>query len=114
MPPDKIVARIPRAMANIGRAIPLCHEVFVLDNSSDTDPCRPVFTIIDAHLRYYSMPLPDWAGHLLSLEFAPTKMAKPGPVVIQPVTAGGMPAFKVAGDPASITPDMVREANEDQ
>lgn len=65
MPSDKIVTRIPRAMVNIAKAIPLCHEVFVLDNSDDTHPYRTVLTIIDGEIRANQTPLPVWAERLL-------------------------------------------------
>ena len=45
VPVDKIISRIPRTLANVKTAIPLCDEVWVLDNSRVDNPYQPVVTM---------------------------------------------------------------------
>ena len=61
VPDDKVDERIPRTLENIARAIPLCDEVWVLDNSSISQPFLPVLTIKQGQRKIHVQPLPEWA-----------------------------------------------------
>ena len=50
----------------------------------------------------------------ISLGSALSKIARRGLAVSEPVFTDGLPTFRVSNDASPITPDMVREANEDQ
>ncbi len=65
VPTQKIIDRIPRALANIKKAIPLCDEVHLLDNSSIEAPLLTVATIDQGIATIHASPLPDWAASLL-------------------------------------------------
>jgi len=61
VPDDKVVARIPRTLEHVATAIPLCDEVWILDNSSLQHPFLPVITIKQGQRREHVCPLPEWA-----------------------------------------------------
>jgi len=65
VPADKIESRIPRTLANVARAIPLCDQVRVLDNSSCDQPYKKVVTIKSGVLIFKLEPLPKWANDLI-------------------------------------------------
>ena len=48
-------------LENIAKAIPLCDEVRVLDNSSVSRPFLPVLTIKQGQRTIHMQPLPEWA-----------------------------------------------------
>ena len=50
----------------------------------------------------------------MSLGDAISELARRGLARRAPVVVEGLPAFEVAADAAAITPEMVREANEEQ
>ncbi|MEO0442822.1 MAG: AAA family ATPase [Pseudomonadota bacterium] len=64
VPDEKILARIPRTLANAAKVIPLCDEVRVLDNSSAENPFRPIITIKEHQVLFAEDPLPEWAAAL--------------------------------------------------
>lgn len=66
VPDEKVETRIPRALANVKAAIPLCDSVYVLDNSSFDNPFSQVLTIKNQTVDYARKPLPDWAQELIS------------------------------------------------
>lgn len=69
VPDDKIADRIPRLIDNISKAIPLCDQVRLLDNSRADNPFRPVVTIRNSPGRQVEpqeTPMPVWATYLLS------------------------------------------------
>lgn len=66
VPTEKINARIPRTLHNIKKALPLCDEVYVLDNASFNDPFKRVATIQQIDVSVHVDPLADWAKVLLS------------------------------------------------
>lgn len=68
VPEDKIESRIPRFLDNVIRAIPLCDEVRVLDNSRLDTPFVPVLTIRAGRQELHRQPLPDWAGAFVDQE----------------------------------------------
>lgn len=66
VPDEKVETRIPRTLANIRVAIPLCDKVYVLDNSSYDNPFRQVLMINNQSVAYAGEPLPGWARELIS------------------------------------------------
>ncbi|MEZ4326175.1 MAG: zeta toxin family protein [Polyangiales bacterium] len=65
VPDDKVTARIPRVLAHVRDALPLCDQVRVLDNSSLSDPFRPVLTVRAGAVERHVDPLPAWAAALI-------------------------------------------------
>ena len=65
VPADKVEARIPRMLANVRQAIPLCDQVLLLDNSLADLPHHLVATIGDGELTQHQTPLPSWARELI-------------------------------------------------
>ncbi|MCL6415791.1 AAA family ATPase [Aestuariirhabdus sp. Z084] len=65
VPTEKIQQRIPRLLANIKVAIPLCDQVRLLDNSRLDDPFRVVATLCAGCLKIEQGPLSVWAEDLL-------------------------------------------------
>jgi predicted ABC-type ATPase len=61
VPEDKIEARIPRTVDNVLNALPLCDDVWVLDNSSAQEPFRKILRIHGGVLNQFVDPLPEWA-----------------------------------------------------
>ena len=66
VPTEKLLKRIPRVLEQVKRAIPLCDEVRVLENSSAENPFQPVITIKLGKAELHQHPLPAWAKQLLS------------------------------------------------
>ena len=67
VPSDKVESRIPRTLAHVKQALPLCDHVLVLDNSDPDDPFRHVLSIANGQVHKDVHPLPDWASKLLEL-----------------------------------------------
>lgn len=65
VPADKVESRIPRMLENVGKAMPLCDQVWILDNSSSDQPYKKVATIKQGVLMSRSEPLPVWAEKLV-------------------------------------------------
>lgn len=65
VPADKIESRIPRTLDNVSKAIPLCDQVWILDNSSSDQPYKKVITIKNGALTFKLVPLPEWARKLV-------------------------------------------------
>ncbi len=65
VPDDKVASRIPRTLANVKKAMPLCDRFYTLDNSSAESPFRPVLTVIRGRITRHERPLPDWAEELV-------------------------------------------------
>lgn len=66
VPEEKVRTRLPRTLANVRRAVPLCDETHLLDNSSADDPFRRVASVVDDRALLHLEPLPGWAAQLLS------------------------------------------------
>jgi len=64
VPREKVDQRIPRLLANVKNALPLCDVFRAYDNSSADFPFQPVFSLNDAVLQLHINPLPDWADDL--------------------------------------------------
>jgi len=60
IPDDKLHGRFPRTIANLRQAIPIVHEAFVFDNSSDRDPFRPVAVYFEGKIVFRANRLPAW------------------------------------------------------
>ena len=66
VPQDKIRTRIPRTLKNVKAAIPLCDEVYVLDNSRLEEPFRQILKIENGQVvALTSEVLPQWAQALM-------------------------------------------------
>lgn len=66
VPPEKVESRIPRTLENIKKSLPLCDNVYVLDNSSYDNPFVRVAMIREGKCSLQSTPLPEWASQLLA------------------------------------------------
>jgi predicted ABC-type ATPase len=66
VPADKVINRIPRLLDNIKSALPLCDNVYLLDNSRFDIPFLQVATIRGQQLTLITEHLPDWAEYLLA------------------------------------------------
>lgn len=67
VPPDKVVSRIPRTLENLRKALPLCDQVHVLDNSSASSPFERVAVLKAQVPVFLAEPLPEWVGELLGV-----------------------------------------------
>lgn len=67
VPDEKVEPRIGRALENLRKAIPLCEQVRLLDNSSAVQPLRLVATLRNggSQIHLHQKPLPRWLAHLL-------------------------------------------------
>jgi predicted ABC-type ATPase len=60
VPEEKIRSRIPRVLDNVAKAIPLCDDVRVRDNSNLNTPFQSVLTIKNGIITHKQQPLPAW------------------------------------------------------
>ena len=65
VPQEKVATRIPRTLHNIRKALVLCDQVRLLDNSRLDDPFSQVATLNNNRLGQHLTPLPGWASQLL-------------------------------------------------
>ena len=65
VPDEKVEVRIPRTLSHVKKAVPLCDQVRVLDNSHSESPFIPVLSIIHGQTARHLDPLPKWAEKLL-------------------------------------------------
>jgi predicted ABC-type ATPase len=65
VPPEKLVARFPRTLANLQAAITELPHVLILDNSDLRTPFRLVVRFADGRLVELRKPVPDWLRPLL-------------------------------------------------
>lgn len=61
VPEEKIESRIPRTVQNVLNAMPLCDDVWILDNSSVSNPFKKVLRIQNNQTTSFADPLPAWA-----------------------------------------------------
>ena len=66
VPAEKVASRIPRTLANIKTALPLCDRVYVLANQSFDNPFAQLAELNANQLVSLHDPLPAWAGDLLA------------------------------------------------
>ena len=71
VPDEKVEQRIPRTLAQVKKAIPLCDQVRILDNSRSDSPFTPVVSIIGGRTTRHLHPLPEWAENLVGEEIPP-------------------------------------------
>lgn len=65
VPEEKIKNRIPRVLDNVAKAIPLCDDVRVLDNSNLNAPFQPVLIIKSGIITHKHQQFPSWANRFL-------------------------------------------------
>jgi len=65
VPWEKIVSRVPRTLQHIRTALPLVDVAALFDNSSRSDPFRPVARLTAGMLQHQARPLPGWAEEIL-------------------------------------------------
>lgn len=65
VPDEKVEQRIPRTLAHVNKAIPLCDEVRILDNSSSENPFIPVASIIDGRIIHHPGEAPPWLNEIV-------------------------------------------------
>ncbi|MFI5308118.1 MAG: hypothetical protein ACHQ53_12235, partial [Polyangiales bacterium] len=63
VPADKVAARYPRSVANLGRAMASLQFVWVYDNSDLSHPFRKVAEFEHGTLERAVPPLPAWMPH---------------------------------------------------
>ncbi len=65
VPKEKIIKRIPRVLKYVKAALPLCNEIYVLENSSANNPFQQLVTIKNNVIIKYQTQLPNWCQILL-------------------------------------------------
>ena len=65
VPEEKVINRIPRLLKNIKQTLPLCNQVYILNNSSADNPFQRVATLIEGRLETHAEIIPDWCQQLL-------------------------------------------------
>lgn len=65
VPDDKIEGRIPRVLDNVQKAISLCDQVLILDNSSLDNPFKPMAVVTHSQCKIYN-PEETWLMEVLS------------------------------------------------
>jgi predicted ABC-type ATPase len=71
VPDEKVEQRIPRTLAQVKKAIPLCDQVRILDNSRSDNPFTPVVSIIGGQTTRHFHPLLEWIRNLVDEEIPP-------------------------------------------
>jgi len=65
VPDEKVASRIPRLLQNIKKTLPLCDQVYILNNSRIDSPFQQVAVIRNGQKIQQKISLPDWAKDLL-------------------------------------------------
>ena len=65
VPDEKVASRIPRLLQNIKKTLPLCDQVYILNNSRIDSPFQQVAVIRNGQKIEQKISLPDWAKDLL-------------------------------------------------
>ncbi len=60
VPDEKITARFPRVIQNLGRLLDLPDELVILDNTSDADPFRRIARLEKGRLTHLAAEVPAW------------------------------------------------------
>lgn len=74
VPDDKVVARIPRMLDNVAKALPLCDTASFYDNSSSKHPFKPVAVLKVNQTLMHIDPLPSWASQCIGEHFSVSKI----------------------------------------
>ncbi len=67
VPGDKLIARYPRTMANLARALRVLPRVYIFDNSDDENPYRFVAEYERGQVKRRAQDWPDWFRVVLEL-----------------------------------------------
>ena len=65
VPDVKVEERIPRTLLHVKKAIPLCDEVRILDNSSSETPFISVVSIINGQTIHHLDEAPPWLDEVI-------------------------------------------------
>ncbi len=66
VPDDKVISRIPRTLKLIKKTLPLCDQVYILDNSRSDNPFQQLVVICNGRVTFRHDVMPDWGGELLA------------------------------------------------
>lgn len=66
VPDEKVISRIPRVLKLIKQTLPLCDQVYILDNSRADNPFQQVAVIRNGQINFLQHAAPDWAQELLA------------------------------------------------
>lgn len=66
VPDDKVISRIPRTLKLIKKTLPLCDQVYILDNSRADNPFQQLAVIRNGHIAFRHDVMPDWGRELLA------------------------------------------------
>ena len=70
VPDEKVINRIPRVLKLVKQGLPLCKQVYILDNSSAANPFQQLAVIRDGRLELKQNFLPIWCKELLGEYFS--------------------------------------------
>lgn len=65
VPDSKVESRIPRTLQHVLHTVPLCDELWVLDNSNTNFPFRTVLRMKGGEIHEQSAHVPNWAKAFL-------------------------------------------------
>lgn len=65
VPDEKVTNRIPRVLKLIKQTLPLCDQVYILDNSRTDNPFQQVAVIRNGQINFLQHAAPDWTQELL-------------------------------------------------
>ncbi|MBX9894793.1 MAG: AAA family ATPase [Nitrosomonas sp.] len=65
VPDDKVISRIPRTLKLIKKTLPLCDQVYILDNSRADNPFQQLAVIRNGCITFRHDVIPDWCRELL-------------------------------------------------
>jgi predicted ABC-type ATPase len=66
VPDEKVASRIPRVIKNIRQTLPLCDEVYMLDNSRTDNPFQQLVVIHKGKITFKQSSLPEWMVEMLT------------------------------------------------
>lgn len=66
VPDEKVISRIPRVLKLIKQTLPLCDQVYILDNSRADNPFQQVAVIRNGQINFLQHAASDWAQELLA------------------------------------------------
>ena len=65
VPEEKVISRIPKVIKNIRQTLPLCDQVYLLENSRSDNPFQQIAVIKNGQATIKHSPLPEWAKEIL-------------------------------------------------
>ncbi len=65
VPEDKVINRIPRLLKYIKQTLPLCDQVYILDNSRVDNPFQRVVSLVEGKWDIHRKKFPVWCQELL-------------------------------------------------